>query len=139
MAQNITYRHIDTLFLAVPSGIVAGDAFADGPAGANKPTGISGVALTDRDSNGNATLQTKPNTVVNVNVMATTDDSSLPTGGAVSRGDAIYKNASSEVLSKDSDGLLFGYALGTRDADGAYPDGEIIPSAAQDEIDVILA
>lgn len=140
MATNVVYRHTDTLFLAVPSGIASGDPFSDGPAStADVGIGINGVALTDRDANGNATLQMKPYTAVRVTVLATTDDSSLPTGGAVARGDAVYKNASTEVLSKDADGLLFGFALGNRDANGAYPDENTIASGSQAAIDVMLA
>lgn len=140
MAQNIIYHHIDTLFLAVPSGIVSGDPFSDGPAAtADVGIGINGVALTDRDDNGNATLKTKPLTVVRVSVSATTDDTSPATGGAVARGDAIYKNASTELLSKDADGLLFGFALGDRDVNGAYPDEDVIASTVTAKIDVILA
>lgn len=139
MARNVVYHHIDTLFLAVPSGISSGDPFADGPLGTNGQVGISGVALTDRDANGNATLKTSPKTVVRCSVSATTDDSSPAVGGAVNRGDKIFKNASTELLSKDVDGVFFGWALGTRDDDGAYPDGELIASAQTDDIDIILA
>lgn len=139
MATNVTYDHIDTLFLAVDAGVLSNDPFADGPLGTNGQVGISGVALTDRDANGNATLKTSPKTVVRVSVIATTDDTSPATGGAVGRGDKIFKNASTEVLSKDVDGIHFGWALGTRDANGAYPDGTVLASTTTGLIDVILA
>lgn len=134
MAQNITYDRIDTLFVAVPSGTVSGDPVQDG-------AGIIGVAETDRDEKGNATIKTKPNTVVRLSVIASTNDAS-PLGGAsaVARGDAIYKNDSSEAMSKDSSGSsLFGYALGTRDANGAYADGEQIAAGSTAACDIILA
>ena len=138
MAKNVIYDHVDTLFLAVPSGIASGDPYAQGTAGTHKRVGISGVALTDRDANGNATLKCRPMTVVHVSVIASTDDTSAPTGATITRGDPIYKNASTEVLSADADGILFGFALGTRDANGAYPNATTITSGATASIDVIL-
>lgn len=139
MATNVVYDHIDTLFLAVDAGVVSGDPYADGPLGTAGQVGISGIALIDRDANGNATIKTSPKTVVRVSVSATTDDTSPATGGAVARGDKIFKNASTELLSKDVDGIHFGWALGTKDANGAYPDGTVIASTATGTIDVILA
>lgn len=130
---NLVYDHCNELFVAVPSGTVSGDPVADG-------VGIVGVALIDRDANGNASIKTRPITVVRLSVFASTDDASAGAGAsAVARGDLIYKATATEVVSKDTGGTLFGYALGTRDANGAYADGTQVTSGETASCDVILA
>ena len=94
-----------TITMPVISGTVSGDAVAT--------VGISGVALTDRDADGNATVCVG-NAAFDLPVAAGTDDTSpLANGSAVAVGDLIYVNATTGVVSKDAGGVLLGYALET--------------------------
>lgn len=134
MATNSKFTNVSTLSLAVASGFASGDPYTD--------NGIKGYLETTRDANGNATLRlSQVAQVATFTVGAGTDDSSIPAAGsAVARGDTLYQNATTKAISKDSSGtVLFGYALGTLDANGAYPDGTVIASGQSAAIDVLLA
>lgn len=127
---------VSTLFIAVPSGVAVGDAVAIS-------AGLKGFALTDRDANGNATIAIKPSQVFRMTVVASDDVDSSPLANPsdVALGDSLYVEANSEVISKDSDDLLFGYALGTRDANGAYTAAAAAVAGADysGECDILLA
>ncbi len=100
MAENIIFKHGNTLNMAVPSGITSGD-----PVVVNN---ITGVALTDRDSDGNATV--KFNGVADLSVKAIDDDGN----SAVAVGDVIYwLTGDTPKLSKKNSGTGFGVAMET--------------------------
>jgi Uncharacterized conserved protein (DUF2190) len=131
MADNVIYEATVTVAVPVPSGTVSGDPVVIG--------GIKGVALTDRDTDGNATVHIGPASVARISVLATAGDDDSPiVGSTVSLGDALYKNASSTLVSKDTGGGLLGYALGTRDSNGVYG-ATPVASGATGDCDVLLA
>lgn len=68
MATNEVYRDADTLVLPVIEGVTAGDAVSSGS--------FVGVALTDRDADGNATVRLKG--VFNVSVTGALATAGLP-------------------------------------------------------------
>lgn len=147
MAKNTIFTNCSTLTLQVPSGTAPGDPVLiggiKGIAEATFDSDMTSVSVTT-DGNGFATIRIAPSTVVSVSVLASTDDTSSPLGGAsaVALGDTIYKNDSSETLSKDSSGTkAFGYALGTRAAaTGAYPVGSAaIAAGLTATIEVLIA
>lgn len=105
MAKDITYRQTDTLNMAVPAGIVSGNPFVIG----NIPV----VALTSRDSvllTATVLLGVVRN-VANVSVEAVSVTGSFTNGSAVAIGDKLYIDATTHVISKDTGGILFGWAL----------------------------
>lgn len=114
-AKTRKYDTTDKVKIPVESGTVKGDPIVVG--------GIKGVALADRDSDGNAVIQIVPRAVWYQSVLAATDDGSPNVASAVAVGDAIYKNDSSLLLSKDEDGTLFGHALAAIDSG----ETEVIP------------
>lgn len=123
---------VTRITIAVPSGTASGDPVKVG--------GLSGIALTDRDPNGNASVAIKPSQAFRVSVLASTDYGGSPLGGAsaVALGDTIYKASADETLSKTTSGGVFGYALGTLDANGAYT-GTAVASGETGSCDVLLA
>ena len=98
MAENVIYKQGNNLEIAVPSGITSGD-----PVVVNN---LTGVALTDRDSDGNATV--KFNGVVDMSVKGINDDGN----SAVAIGNIIYwVTGDTPKLSKKNSGTAFGVAL----------------------------
>ncbi len=98
MAKNRVFASGRKLEVAVAAGVVSGDPVFVG--------GMTGVALTDRDADGNATVDFGG--VYDLSVKGINDAGNV----AVAAGDAIYfVNADTPKLSKKSSGLFFGYAL----------------------------
>lgn len=92
MADNLVYKDGRYLTCPVKAGTVSGDPVT---IGAN----LCGVAITDRDAAGNATVDFQG--VYDVTVVATT----------VAVGEAIYINATTDALSDDPADVFFGFAL----------------------------
>ena len=107
---------VHTLHVAVPSGTNKYEPVVVGS--------LTGIALSDRDTNGNAVIAIAPSQVFRMSVNASTDVDTSPfsAASAVALGDRLYVEAGSQVVSKDSsDDTAFGIALGTRDpVTGAY-------------------
>ena len=98
MAKNEAFHDGDNLYLPVIAGVVSGGPVIVGM--------IPGVALTDRDSAGNATVRTKG--VFNVSV----------TGAIASVGLPVYiTSATGALVVAPGAGIqLFGHALATKGA-----------------------
>lgn len=98
MAENIIFKRGDNLEIAVASGVTSGDPVVVG--------NLTGVALTDRDSDGNASV--KFNGVADLSVKAIDDDGN----SAVVLGDVIYwTTGDTPQLNKKNSGTGFGVAL----------------------------
>lgn len=95
MATNQQYATTDTLTLPVGAGTKSGDPVAVGD--------IVGVALTDRDTDGNATVQVKPAPVFEISVESDTDPIAI--------GDPVYIDATGAVSEIAVSNTLFGHAL----------------------------
>lgn len=103
MALNRVYASGRTLTLAVASGTVSGDPVLVGS--------MTGVALTDRDSAGNATVDFGG--VYNLTARGIDDAGN----SAIAVGNPLYfVSGDSPVLSKKASGHFFGYALETGSA-----------------------
>lgn len=100
MATNEVYRNADHLELPVPAGTVSGDPVFVGK--------LPGVAVTDRDADGNATVWRK-------------GAFKLQVGDAVTNvGDPVHLPTDSKVLtSAVVADRVFGYALETKTAAAA--------------------
>jgi predicted RecA/RadA family phage recombinase len=110
MAKNQRYEFGDKIPLPVASGTVSGAPVAVGQ--------IPGVALTDRDANGNATVHTAGVYDLTVNGV---DGSG---NAAVAAGDILYYVSGDTIkLSKKTSGVRFGYAMGalSSGASGTIP------------------
>ena len=94
MAKNFVQEG-KNLTLPVGTGVKSGDPVAVGE--------IVGVALTNADDNGYATVQTEGVFKLSVVGNDGTNDASI------SVGDALYYNAG--TINKNTAGVLFGYAL----------------------------
>jgi predicted RecA/RadA family phage recombinase len=100
VATNEVYEKGDQLNLPVPSGVVSGAPTFIG--------GMTGVAQTDRDTSGNASVDFAG--VYSLSVKGANDAGNV----AVAVGDPLfYVDADTPKLSKKSSGLFFGYALQT--------------------------
>lgn len=95
MAQNIVFEDGDQLSVPVGSGTEAGDPVLIG-------TALPGVALTDRDANGNATV--KFNGVASLAVVVAVN--------ALAVGDPVYITGAGAITRTASGNTRFGYALG---------------------------
>lgn len=105
MAKNLSYKHLGQVTLPVPEGTASGDPVLVG--------GLAGVALVDRDSDGNSEVSIKGGPVYALSVKAV--DSSG--NSAVAKGDKLYYDAAdTPVLSKDTTGTFYGYAYGVINA-----------------------
>lgn len=93
MAKNRRYAGAFQLSLPVASGTVSGDPVLIGDS-------LPGVALTDRDSDGEATVRMIG--AFSVEVVA---------GAAMAVGDSVYIDAATGVLSDTDTGVFFGYLL----------------------------
>lgn len=98
MAKNRKFASGRNLVLAVPANTVSGDPVAVGQ--------IPGVALIDRNADGNATVDTGGCYMLSVKGI---DGSG---NHAIAQGDPIYHvQADTPKLSAKATGVLFGYAL----------------------------
>lgn len=98
MAKNRDREYARQLSLPVASGTLSGDPVVVGQ--------IPGVAVVDRDSAGNATVQMDGSYVISVK--------GIDAGGnsAVAVGDILYHTqADTPKVSKKNTGVRFGYAL----------------------------
>lgn len=98
MAKNRDREYARQLSLPVASGTLSGDPVVVGQ--------IPGVAVVDRDSAGNATVQMDGSYVISVK--------GIDAGGnsAVAVGDILYHTqADTPKVSKKATGVRFGYAL----------------------------
>jgi predicted RecA/RadA family phage recombinase len=94
MATNRVYEKATQLSLPVPTGVVSGDPVLIGAA-------LVGVALTDRDADGEATIQ-----------MDGAFDLEIVAAGAMAVGDPVFiDNATDRELSDTDTGVHFGYLL----------------------------
>jgi predicted RecA/RadA family phage recombinase len=93
MATNRTYEKATQLAVPVPSGIVSGDPVLIGDA-------LVGVALIDRDADGEATVQFDG--AFELEVVA---------GAAMAVGDLVYIDAVTLVLSDSAADVRFGYLM----------------------------
>lgn len=94
MATNQVYQEGDEIFLAVASGVVSGDPVVIGQ--------IPGVAQTDRDANGKASVDFDGVYSLSVKGPA----------AAVAVGDILYYAAGTPLITNTNSGVRFGYALG---------------------------
>ena len=145
MATNIVFTNCSTIAICpAATGIDPGETYATG--------GVRGVVESVQDLTGQpiaattattdiVTLRIAPSTIASLSVGAFSDvDGSPDTGSAVSFGDALYREATTGQVTKDSDDVLIGYALGTRSSTtGAYAIGTLISSGSTSTIEVILA
>lgn len=94
MATNQVYDDADSLSLPVPSGTLANDPVVVGAA-------LVGVAMTDRDDDGESTVRMKGAFTLDVAATA-----------AMAVGDIVYITAATGVLSNTAAGnVRFGYLL----------------------------
>ncbi len=102
MAQNINMGKGTTFYEpSVPEGTKSGDALVLGDS-------IPAIALTDRDTNGGATVIIRDGVIAKLNVHAV--DASAD--NAVARWDKLYLDG--DEINKDAtNGKFFGYAMGT--------------------------
>ena len=96
MAKNMRLPEALHISLTVPEGVKSGEPVAVGA--------FRGVAQTDRDANGRATVW--------LNGSATLD----VTGAVASEGLPIYITSDRALVTTDTDNKLFGYSLGTKAA-----------------------
>lgn len=109
MAKNITHQGTGFVQLSLPvsSGVVSGDVVLIGAS-------LTGLAITDRDSTGYATVRIPcPYTFTTTVTGADASGSS-----AVAIGDKLYKDGS-EVNKDATNGKLCGIALGTVSSGGS--------------------
>ena len=113
MAKNLVIKKPDNLLLTVPSGVQSGDPVMVGR--------IAGVALTDRDADGNATIRRKGVFELEVKGVHKIYDAQetewIDEDIAVNIGDKLYYDATAtpKINKNDHDGVFFGYALGAVD------------------------
>jgi len=119
MAKNISFGQGTTFYEpSVAEGVNSGDPIILGEDKAEIPA----IALTDRDDDGGATVIVRDAVVVKLNVTGKDDAGN----SAVARWDKLYKDG--DEINKDAtNGILFGYAMGT------------VAAGATTEIEVMLA
>lgn len=146
MSTNAKFTDISTLTVQVPSGTAPNSPIVigalKGVAEAVFDSAMKAVSVTT-DAAGFATIRIARGSVFTLSVLASTDDTSSPLGGAsaVAIGDQLYKNDSAVTVSKDSSGThALGIALGVLGADtGAYQVGtNLISAGAIASIDVLI-
>lgn len=93
MATNRVYEEANQLSLPVISGVESGDPVLVGSA-------LPGVALTDRDTDGEATVQMNGAFTLEVTAAA-----------AMDAGDPVYIDGAAGTLSDDNTDTFFGYVL----------------------------
>lgn len=111
MAKNMSLPKALHIELPVPSGVKSGNPVAVGA--------FRGVAQTDRDENGNATVWLDGSTVQTVS------------GAVASVGLPIYIKADRTLSAAATDAVLFGHALGTKAAADGPLEIALLNGAAQ--------
>jgi hypothetical protein len=102
MAKIRKFANGRQLSLPVTSGVVSGDPVNPGGL-------LTGVALTDRDSAGNATVD-----FGGVYTLSCKGETNAAAGSAIAVGDALYFTAGhTPKIDKYTTGTFFGYALST--------------------------
>jgi len=101
MATNEVYRDADSITLPVASGVVSGEVVVVGD--------LVGVAQTDRDSDGNATVRLKGAHTLQVSATTTVGK---PVYGHASGGGAVSGRVQLIDVTSTT-GTLLGYALET--------------------------
>lgn len=144
MATNVIRTDTSVIAVQVPINTAPGDPVVIGSLRgvAEACFDSTGFAVANTaDGNGFATLRIAPSSVFNSSVLATTDDTGSPLGGAsaVALGDLLYKDTAAETISKTSGGKLLGIALGTKNAFGAYATGTQVAAGATGLCDWLLA
>jgi predicted RecA/RadA family phage recombinase len=105
MAKNKVFEDGRQLQHPVASGVVSGDPVAVGQ--------ITGVALADRDADGNAVLDHQGVYLLSVGGVDQVGNS------AVAYGDRLYyTNADTPKINKKNTGIPFGFAMGTVSSGG---------------------
>ena len=99
MAKNIAYNFIDQLTLPVAEGTVSGSPVVVGD--------LPGVALTDRDANGNAEVKVRGGPVVRVPVKGHNGTANA----AIAVGEKVYYDSTAGLINKNAEAKPFGYAL----------------------------
>jgi predicted RecA/RadA family phage recombinase len=99
MARNEVYRDADHLVLPVAAGVESGDPVQVGD--------LVGVAQTDRDADGNATVWLKGAHRLDV------------TGAIAAVGTPVYINSGGTLTATATDNTLFGHALETKGSGNA--------------------
>lgn len=143
MALNIVRTNTSTVAVQVPINTAPGDPVVIGSLRgiAEAVFDSSGNAVANTaDANGFATLRIAPSSIFNGSVLATTDDTGSPLGGAsaVSLGDLLYKDTAAETISKTTGGKILGVALGTKNSVGAYATGTQVAAGATGVCDILL-
>lgn len=111
MAKNMSLPKALHIELPVPSGVKSGNPVAVGA--------FRGVAQTDRDENGNATVWLDGSTIQTV------------TGAVASVGLPIYIKTDRTLTATAADAVLFGHALGTKAAADGPLEIALLNGAAQ--------
>lgn len=111
MAKNMSLPKALHIELPVPSGVKSGNPVAVGA--------FRGVAQTDRDENGNATVWLDGSTIQTV------------TGAVASVGLPIYIKTDRTLTATATDAVLFGHALGTKAAADGPLEIALLNGAAQ--------
>lgn len=116
MALNQVYDEADQIKVPVAEGIKSGDPlFLEGDAN------IPAVALTDRGSDGEATVEMRGGFRFSVSSKKGEEAKTTKIG------DKLYLDAATKKISKDTGKTLFGYALG---AIGSGESAEIVVKLA---------
>ena len=100
MAPNEIFEPVGKLYIEVPSGTTTGEPVVLGGA-------IPGVALTDRDADGKATVAINPAWVFDMPVKGEFDLANV----AIAQFDRVYLDTDGELNHDASNGTLFGIAL----------------------------
>jgi predicted RecA/RadA family phage recombinase len=101
MAKNLVYNYTNQLTLPVPEGTKSGDPVAVGD--------LAGIAVTDRNSDGNAEVKVKGGPVAALSVKGIDASGNV----AVAVGDKLYFTAAdTPKIDKKATGTPYGHALG---------------------------
>lgn len=118
MSRNLVINDAGTLSLAVANPTTPATGGAVRAFGS-----VTGVAVTSEDSDGNTTVDLRPNVIWDMSVKAEDAAGNI----AVAVGDKLFYTDSQTYLSKNASGAFFGYAL------------EAISSGSTDTINVFKA
>lgn len=105
MALNQVYDDAESLSLPVEAGVESGDPVLVGD--------IPGVALTDRDADGNATVRLAGAFELEVKGVGTSGNSAIDVGAI------LHMQSNGDINKKTDSGKRFGYALGAVGSGGA--------------------
>jgi hypothetical protein len=102
MAKNIKREDGDQVHVPVPAGKVSGDPTTVGAFATDK---LAGICLTDRDTDGEATVKFNGTATLSVHG----EDGSG--NAAIDVGDPIYIDSDGEINADATNGCFLGYAL----------------------------